>query len=201
MKKRYIAGIVVAGVIIVVFLGLPAYILFGVTVKDTDDVSYYQVLSGEKAGEVAIPVFGAAYVECPYELPKLSELEPYKDYRFNHMAKRMSLFQSDAYVLVVSFNEEHYEAQKTALAGKYAYCTAQSQGFAEGDISEYQYELDGFALRAVEGGRYPKEMLFIGTCDQRQEIVIVYFYNQDLDYMEDPLGKFLENETGWRKVV
>lgn len=187
-------------VIVVAFFGLIAYILFGVTVRDTDDISYYLALSGENSGDAALPILGDVYVECPYELPKLSELQSHKDYRFNHMAKRVSIFQSDAYVLIISFDENAYQEQKDIFAEKYTYCSEQTEGFAD-VMPGYEYTMDGFKLRAVEGGMYPHEMLFIGTCDVRQEIAVIYFYDQDLDYIEKPLGKFIETETGWSKVV
>lgn len=201
MKKWQIGLVAGVGVVILGFFGLITYILFGVTVKETRDISYYQALSGETAGEAALPILFDSYVNCPYDLPTLGELEPYEDCRFHHMAKRYSIFRSDSYILIVGFGAEEYTAQKAALEEKYTFCTAQSEGFSDGTMPGYQYTMDGFTLRAVEGGRYPSEILLIGYSDARQEIAVVYFYDQDLDYIDDPLGKFVENETGWNKVM
>ena len=203
MSKRakiILISVAVALAIFLVFAFSDA--VFGSDTKTTDELSYYRVLSGETEGTNMMPVFGTEYnIPCPYDLPLLSELEPYQDIRFNYTAKRESFFQSHAYILIASYDNEAYEFQKAALSGKYTFCTQQSQGFADGLMPGYTYQMDDFTFRAVEGGQYPKEMLLIATSDTRQEIAVIYFYNQDLDYIDDPLGKFIENMTGWEQIV
>lgn len=170
--------------------------------KTTDDLSYYRALSGESGGADMMPIFGSEFdMPCPYQIPLLSELEPYRDIRFDYSAKRELFFQSHAYVLIAEYDKTTYAVQKAALEGRYTYCTEQSQGISAGEMTEFAYTMDEFEIRAVEGGDYPKEMLFIGFSDTKQEVAIVYFYDQDLDYIDEPLGKFIEANTGWEKVV
>lgn len=170
--------------------------------KSTGDLSYYRALSGESGGADMMPVFGDEFdMPCPYELPLLAELEPYRDIRFDYTAKRAFIFQSHAYVLIAEYDENTYAVQRAELEQKYTYCTEQSQGISDGDMTEFAYTMDEFEIRAVEGGHYPKEMLFIGFSDTKQEVAIIYFYDQDLDYIDDPLGKFIEENTGWGRVA
>lgn len=177
--------------------------LSGADTKTTDDLSFYRVLSGEAEGVDMMPVFGTTEfdIPCPYDLPLLEELEPCKDVRFNYTAKRESLFQSHAYILIVSYDKEQYEDQEAALSAKYTFCTDDSEGFSDGTMSGHTYETDDFIFQAVEGGEYPKEMFLLGLSDTRQEVAVIYFYDQDLDYIDVPLGKFLDNETGWNEIV
>ena len=170
--------------------------------KSTDELSYYRALSGESDGADMMPVLGDEFdMPCPYALPLLAELEPYRDIRFDYTAKGGFIFQSHAYVLIAEYDETTYTVQKAALEEKYTFCTEESPGVADGDMTEFSYTMDEFDIHAVEGGDYPKEMLFVGFSDTKQEVAIVYFYDQDLDYIDDPLGKFIEENTGWSKVV
>ena len=191
--KRCIVAIAIVAVIAV----LGNWLLFGTHVKQSGDISYYQALSGEIQGKASLPVMGSDHVECPYQLPKLSELESCQAVRFDHMAKRMLFFTSRSYVLVVSFDDAGYTAQKAAFEDEYTFCPPEQDDVMSG----YTCSMDGFDIRAVEGGWYPKEMLFLGFNDQTREIAIVYYGNQDLDYIDEPLGKFLTEETGWNNLI
>lgn len=198
MKLRTIALLT----LVVILIGLPLYLLLGTNTKYRSDISYYRALSGETDGRNAVRIFGP-YGDnyCPYDLPMLSELGDYEDVRFSYKAKRMSVFQYHAYTLIVEYDENTYAEQRSALEERYTYCTASSQGFDSGDMTEYEHTMDGFEIHAIEGGYYPKEMMYIGYSDDRNEIAIIYYYNQDLDFVDDPMGKFIVENTGWRKVV
>lgn len=197
MKKRNVILVTLIVVLGVAFLAFVGWIVLGYQVKQTDDLSYYQALTEKKNGEIALPVAFSGYVECPYELPALEELDPYKQLRFNHMSKRVSIFSCHSYVLVASFDEAAYADQKTKLVEKYTFCPPKQDKIMSG----YAYNMDGFEIRAVEGGEYPHQMLFIGCNDDSREIAIVYYYDQDLDGVTQPLGKFLTEETGWTQII
>lgn len=198
MKKASVICIV--GLVLLVVLVL--FTLFGVGSRTTRDISYYQALTGEVEGEAALWIYPCgSHVECPYDLPRLSELGDYQNLRFVHNAKRIGVFSHHSYVLVAEYEGREYEAQKRAMEERYTWCTEENEAFLEGDMTEFQYTMDDFLIRAVDGGWYPHEMLFVGCSDSRQEIAIVYYYDQDLDYIDDSLGKFIDENTGWSKVV
>lgn len=207
MKTKYkvLIGIGIASVCfgILLIVGC-AYLMFGSNVKTTDDISYYRALSGETEGSDMIPILFEEYdMPCPYDLPKLNELDPASDYRFHYMAKRESFFQSHAYILIVSYDEEEYATQKQLLNENYVYRTDLIEGEDTG--IEPKFRLDGFAFHAADADAeysegYPKAMLFIGTSDAENEIAYIYFYDQDLDYVSPSLPEFILRETGWREV-
>lgn len=196
MKKKNGIWIILIALGVAVSWGI-GWLILGFQVKQSDDISYYRALSGEQPGKAALQILGSDYVECPYDLPQLGELEPYRQVRFNHMAKRAGIFTWHSYVLVVSFDQGHYDAQKAALVEKYDFCPLEPDEIMAGG---YGCRLDGFEIRAVEGGEYPHQMLFIGCNDTSREIAIVFYYDQDLDYV-DNLGQFLTEETGWTNVI
>lgn len=194
-KILKVCAILFLVVVVVYILGF-VYVMFGSNTKTSEDISYYQTLSGETDGPDMMRIFGSEFdMPCPYNLPVMGELEPYLDYRFNYTAKRESIFQSHAYILILSYDKEEFAARKAALEMQYTYLEEISEGISG------QYDMSGFTIRAVEGGDYPKEMLFVAVSDTQQEIGYIYFYDQDLDYIDDPLGKFLAEETGWIDIV
>ena len=191
MKK----GKVIA--VILLFIAFFCYLMFGTNIKQTDDVSYYQALAGESGEEKTLKILGAScYVYCPYDLPWLSEMGAYTDCRFDYTAKRCGIFNSSAYSLILSYDEAEYSAVKEQLEARYTYRTENIAG-EDGPAVSPDFVMDGFSFRSVDGGDYPKEMFFIGVCDERAEVALIYFYDQDLDYISPSLTQFLQEESGW----
>ena len=77
MKRGCCIGCAVVLALIVAFIGFTLYLLFADSVQNTTDIAYYQALSGETEGPNSLPILGEQIdIYCPYEMPKLSELEP-----------------------------------------------------------------------------------------------------------------------------
>ncbi len=183
------------------FAGLFLFLMFGSNTYKTEDIAYYQAISGETDGPNALAILGQQVdiPECPYALPWLNKLEPYEDYRFNYTARRVSFFESHAYILIVEYDEAEYSNRKVALETQYSWLAEEIPGEEKGVSPEFR--LDGFWFRSVAGGYYPKEMLFIGTSDADAEIAYIYIYDFDLDWVGPTVSDFLREETGWREVV
>ena len=199
MKKNIsdIFIIVVVAAIVLFFF----YFLLGTNIKETNDISYYQALSGEIAGPKALSVDGNDYVYCPYDLPKLADFGAYSESKFYHVATRYSIFYSNIYVLVLKYdNIDIYSSQKENLDFRYKYKTDLIDSLEKEDASP-SFGMDSFAFQSVEGGQYPKEMLFIGCADNSYEIALIYYYDQDLDSIPGDLPAFLKEERGWNEVI
>lgn len=204
-KMLLICGIILS-LVMIACVGAVIHVLFGTDTYQSDDIAYYQALTGEIEGEDMYPIFAGEFdMPCPFELPALSEVEPCASYRFNYTAKRMSIFQSHAYVLVASYDAEHYRQRVDALEDRYEYLTDAFFGGGTAEDPQPEFELDGFRFRAVqEAGKDRADVKYIflvGTSDERQEIAYVYYHDQDLDYIDTTMGEFLEEETGWKTVV
>ena len=207
MKKsiKIIIGIVAAVLVLVIALGgLFQYLMFRETRKSTSDIAYYQALSGEIEGENTMSFLGEQFnIKCPYDLPLLSELEPYEDYRFNYTARWFYIFESHAYILVVRYDADTYAQQKEKLASGYSYVTQNLPGETSLEEHSPEFEMDGFRFRAVgeDPYDYPKYMFFVGTSDETREVAYIYFHDADLDYLNPTAADFLREETGWDEVV
>ena len=196
--------LVICGIVLLVgvlaFAGLILFIMFGTNTYQTDDIAYYQALSGETDGPNSLAILGEQIdiPDSPYELPYLADLEPYEDYRFNYTAKRVSFFEAHAYILIVEYGTAYAE-KKAALDSQFVWLSDPIPDGADGLSPEF--EIDGFSFRAVKGGWYPKEMLYIGFSDESKEIAYIYIYDFDLDYISPTIRHYLLKESGWRKVV
>lgn len=200
MKKGCCIGCAVVLVLIVAFIGFTCYLLFADSVQVTTDITYYQALSRETEGPNSLPILGEQVdIPCPYDLPKLAELEPYENIDFHYQARRVIVFQSHSYILHLRYDAAGYEAQMAAFEEAYDWRTEPITGETEGVSPDF--ELDGYQFRCVQGGYYPKEMLCIGTREEDHEIVILYFYDQDLDFISPDMAEFLRDETCWNEVM
>lgn len=199
MKKGCCIGCAAVLLAAVVIVGILCYVLFAGQTEVTTDISYYQALSGETEGPCSLEIRGEREdIFCPYELPKLAELEPYEGLRFHYQARQIFVFQAHSYILILQYDEGVYEQQIAALEEKYTWRTEGIEG--ETEAVDPDFELDGFTFRCAEGGYYPKEMLCIGTDETRREIAIIYFYDQDLDFVDPDMAAFLIDETGWNSI-
>ena len=200
MKKGCLIGCAVVLALIVAFVGFTLYLLFADSVQITTDIAYYQALSGEVEGPNSLPILGEQVdVYCPYEMPKLSGLEPCEEMHFLYQARRVIVFESHSYILRLRYDAAGYEAQMAAFEEAYDWKTELITGETEGVAPDFS--LDGYRFRCVEGGYYPKEMLCIGAREEDHEIVILYFYDQDLDFVSPDMAAFLRDETCWSEVV
>ena len=185
MKKTKIAVIVTVSVIAVLafaFLGFMGFSLFGSNKTNTDDLYYYKTISGEMEGDKSLELLGEVYdVPCTFDLPLLKELGPYEEYRFDHTVQRYSLFTEYSYCLVLEYSEQNYAVRKTWLEDTYSTLADGIIGL-EDKFHSSEFEMDGFSFRAIgkERTHYPKEMMFIGTCESKNEIAIIYYYDIDL---------------------
>ena len=200
MKKGCCIGCAVVLALIVAFIGFMLYLLFADSVQNTTDIAYYQALSEETEGPNSLPILGEQIdIYCPYEMPKLSALEPCEEMHFLYQARRVIVFEFHSYILRLRYDAAGYEAQMAAFEEAYDWKTELIPGETEGVAPDFA--LDGYRFRCVEGGYYPKEMLCIGTREEDHEIVILYFHDQDLDFVSPDMAAFLRDETCWSEVV
>jgi len=108
-----------------------------------------------------------------------------------------ALFQSDTDTLICAYTPEEYALQKAATEQQYEFA-AEPYTYRE-HVCPAEIELDGysFRLRIGEGIWYPKEVALVGTNDETHEIVHIYFYDMDLDYIDD-LARFITEDCGWK---
>ena len=178
--------------------------LFHTETRRSEDIAYYQALSGEIDGPTNIGYTeNGRNVECGYDLPLLRELEPCEGYRFVHDDCTTIVATDYTYILIVTYDEENYKARKAALDTDYTYRTELIEALEEGQQVSPSFEMDGFSFRAVEQkwAEYPKQMLFVGTSDERRELAYIYCDNYDLDCIDESVEKHLKDVSSWAEIV
>ena len=136
-------------------------------------------------------------------LPKLEELGEYEDVDFKFYRDNMLIFQSDTYILKVSYDDENYEKEKELIDNNYIYQTETLIDVVDENTykKEPSFMLDTFNMKMLSQAEYrldyPKELVFIGKSDEKKTISYVYYLNWDLDYIDIPFEEFLKRDCGW----
>lgn len=200
VSKKIIKTAISVFCVLLLLAGVFGYVVFGVKTRDTDDISYYLSLYEASQSDEIYPktLYSDSPVVCDFDLPDKAYLDSCLDYRFNFMQKLAFIFMSDSYVLVCEFFEEDYEKEKQILAEKYPSSEKDFRG--EDRHVDSKFELDGFSFYAVEGSDV-KQMLLVGVSDSTNEIAYIFFYDPDIDYIDNSMSAFIKKETGWKKVV
>ncbi len=138
-------------------------------------------------------------------MPTLVELGNYtKVEHYDYFSSAFGIFTCDADTLIVYYDSEDYQKQKTLLDSKYV--------FQEAEMTSYKYacmpsaKIGSYSFRTLNIEEYyskidyPKKMVFIATNEQDCSISYTAFYNDDIDYIES-LENFLLNDCGWKHIV
>ncbi|MBQ9914820.1 MAG: hypothetical protein IJO50_01620, partial [Clostridia bacterium] len=133
-------------------------------------------------------------------LPKLDELGDYEDIDFKFYRKNMLIFQSDAYTLKVAYDENNYNIQKEKINQEYIFHEEPISDDRSGIsyVKKSAFTIDDFDMRVLSEEAYkmhfPKNIIFIGTSDEKRMISYVYYFDDDLDYIDTSLEDFLKSE-------
>ena len=138
------------------------------------------------------------YVET---LPKLEDLGSYRELEFKYFRKSELIFFSDAYTLKISYDKENYQKEKEQFLQNYIYETKILQDYG-GYEKEPVFEMDTYRFRMLSYRDYPLQsyphnMIFVGFSDEKNKIVVVYYFDSDLDYIDKSFPQFLKEDCGW----
>ena len=132
-------------------------------------------------------------------LPELDELGDYDNLYFKYYHDRTLFFVSDAYTLKVLYDAQNYNKEKELLSQKFVYQTDTLKYLD--NVKEPHFQYDDFEFNVLNINEYdlmyPKNLIFVGCSDEKQEIAYVYYYNFDLDVINTSFGEFLKEECGW----
>ena len=131
-------------------------------------------------------------------LPSVDELGEYTDLKCKFFHKDLFIFESDAYVLRVTYGDEAFGQQKDYINDHYV---MQEKVMENGLERETFFTLDGFYFQMLSQKEYklyyPRTMAFIGISEENNEIAYVFYHDIDLDYIGGSLSDFLIEECGW----
>ena len=181
---KIIRSVLIAAVaVIVILIGLFVYSLFGERKKVSYDIADYNQL--------------VENIDC---FPALDKLGDYEDYTFKHLHIDRGMFESDGYVLRVSYSDSEFAEVKN-VAEEYVYQYTVMNFGKETTERIAQFTVDEFSFKMLSVNEYdlyyPKRIAFIGISESTREIAYVFYCDIDLDYIDEPFEEFLVHECGW----
>jgi hypothetical protein len=159
-------------------------------------VQYEQLRSYEKE-EVAQRY---ARVEKDFSLmPSLSEIgEPTNVEYHDYYTSFLGIFNADVNCLVCGYSDVEYAVQKEQIEKTYVFQSGELEW-----VNGTEIEMDGYKFRLLSEEKYnlfyPKYMMCIATNDDTNEIVYLYFVDDDQDYIAS-LEDFINESCGWEHI-
>ena len=131
-------------------------------------------------------------------LPTIDTLPEHKSVKYKYFKDYMGVFESEAYTMIVKYDEETYENQKKTI---YEPLKNIEDLYLPNDEDEIKrntspIEFDGFSFEMYSVD-YPKAIYFVGTNDETNQIAYIYFVDHDLDEISEPYSVFIDESCGW----
>lgn len=140
-------------------------------------------------------------------MPELSKVgTPLDMDYYSYFTQYFVFFTCETDTLICRYNEEEYAEQKALLDEKYEFEeeSQRTEILDEEYIAEPFAEIDGYCFRILKHGagsdNYPKRVMLIATNDSTNEIVYMYFIDDDLDFLMSTLD-FINYDCGWRRIA
>lgn len=175
MKKFYKILCIIISLIIVSIL-----VYFGVI--------FYNVFPKKRVFE-DIEIYNELIQDVVF-LPKVSELNNYSDLNFKYTQNK-GVFSWYSYILKVTYSESDFKVEKSKIDENYYF----DKSFSD------VIEIDTFKLKLLDLEKYeltyPKYLSFIGISESTNEIVYVYYEDQDLDTITGNWEDFLIDNCNW----
>ena len=156
-------------------------------------VGHYEVLKTYE-GDKAIERYGKE--ERNPLMPASEELGDADKVEYYYYYSSTGMISYESKLIICGYDEAQYEARVSSLENRYVF---QNGSCADAKIGECRFRLlkiDGEYGKSIE---YPKRLVIIGEDDEKNEIVYIDFYNDDLDYIDD-FEEFIKNELGWELI-
>ena len=123
-------------------------------------------------------------------------------YQYHELTQFIFLIKSCS--LLCRYSPEEYAAQVNSLETDWIFQSEPIYNDPDAPAIPPEFTLDGFHFRflSLEEDAYdlwfPKYVMLIGTNDETQEIVWLYWDDIDLDYISKDIADFLIQECGWK---
>ena len=133
-------------------------------------------------------------------LPKLDNLGNYIDIKFKYYHKDVIIFESDAYTLTVKYDENNFNNEVAKINNNYHFQNntvkdINNEFNPNFTIDDYEFKL--LSLDEYDLLSFPKEIYLIGFDNKNHEIIYIYFYDNDLDYITS-FKDFLYEYCDWQ---
>lgn len=180
MKKAIKIILIVILILAIVVGGFFAWCMFGS--RTSTKSTYYEEIATTDGG-----------------LPTVDSLPEHISVEYKYFEDYMLIFTSKAYTMIIEYDEDIYNEQKEIAHLPFENIDEWTTYNREDDeiiTNTSPIELDGFSFKMFSE-YYPKEIYFIGTNDETNQIAYIYFEDDDLDTISVSYSTFIRNSCGW----
>ena len=135
-------------------------------------------------------------------LPAIDELGDGEDLSFTHFKKSQFIFSSNSYTLTVKCSDSEFIDYKKKFDAEFVYEENKIKHDKDEVEKEPSFELDSFEFKTLSFKKYrieyPRQIVFVGFSDEKNEIVFVVFEDEDRDYIEGSFEDCLKSDCGWQ---
>lgn len=132
-------------------------------------------------------------------LPSLSQLGSYSSVSVMHYHDSGIIYNADAYTLTVEYSDGEYEGTRDGFLKNCAFESGIIKD--ENGEKETEFKYDGYTLKVFNFDiyelEYPHEIFMMGYSDSLNQLVFVYFEDEDLDHFDGNFADFLADNCGW----
>ncbi len=131
-------------------------------------------------------------------LPTIASLPEHKSVKYKFFKDYMGVFESEAYTMIVKYDEDTYNAQKNIIYEPFEKTEEIFIGYQPEELTRNTspIELDGFSFEMFSKD-FPKIIYFVGTNDDTSEIAYILYEDHDLDEISEPYSVFIDKCCGW----
>ena len=102
---------------------------------------------------------------------------------------------------MAEYSQEEYENKKAIINDNYQFLDQPIEHYRDKNIDKYKipdnhFSMNTYEFRVIADLEYPKDFGIIAASDKYKKIVYLYFYDFDLDYIED-MFHFVEEEFNY----
>ena len=189
-KKRFLKILLSALIFVLFISSFPVAGFFGIfeeldVYKNEEVQSHYSV-----------------NVERMPSLADISQAESIEYYDY-HSSMLAGFITCDCDTLICKYSNDEYLLQKELLDKKYVFQNEPLTTMPDEPECKPTVEVNGYTFRALSVDEYelfyPKEVSFIATNDEENEILYMSFYDDDLDYIES-MEEFILNDCGFKHI-
>ena len=144
-----------------------------------------------------------SYYKSDEFLPKIEDLPKYEDIFHQYVETQVLFFMTESRCLVVKYDEETYQKEKSKLGDKYVFLDRKIGTDGNYTMPQPRFSIGSYDFRVVKTyngikSEFPKYFGMIGTSDDEKRIAYLYYYDQDLDYISEEddkstMAEFVKN--------
>ena len=135
--------------------------------------------------------------QAEYFMPNVDDLPKYKDISYQCTITDVVSLCSEGLTLVVQYDEKTYREEKVELEDKYVFLEEELSRNMRYHIPKSRFSIGSYNFKVVKkfnerDSNFARDFGIIGTSDEKNSIAYLYFYDYELDSINEPMEDFVK---------